>query len=179
MKQVNFEIPDEINFLELGLHQNDAGHFVYNMTIFKSFLAHNGLSIDDITQDDAENILVAWYFAHKNKGGEPDWCMEQVINEVSDQPKYPPIVWYDAIIEPPTPEQIADLRKHTQLTQSQTANLLGLSSQNLVSKYESGDKTPNKQTYTLWLLLTGQHPTLEVLPRIGLSGEDMHATKKL
>lgn len=45
MKQVNFEIPHEINFLELGLHHND---------------------------------------------GESDWCMEQIINEVSDQPKYPP-----------------------------------------------------------------------------------------
>lgn len=79
--------------------------------------------------------------------------------------KNPPVIWYDAIIEPPTPEQIAELRKRTELTQNQTANLLGLSSQNLVSRYESGGKSPNKQTYTLWLLLTGQHPTLEIVAR--------------
>ena len=86
--------------------------------------------------------------------------------------KNPPVIWYDAIIEPPMPEQIAELRKHTKLNQSQTANLLGLSSQNLISRYENGDRSPNKQTYTLWLLLTGQHPTLEVLPRIGFDGKD-------
>ena len=173
MKQVNFEIPDEINFLELGLHYNDDGKFIYNMTIFKDFLVHNNLSIDQISQDDVENILVAWYFAHRQKGGEPDWCMEQVINEVSDQPKYPPMIWYDAIIAPPTPEQITDLRRHTNLNQSQTANLLALSSQQLISMYEQGKKSPSKQTYTLWLLLTGQHPTLEVLPRVGLNGDDL------
>lgn len=167
MKQVNFEIPDEINFLELGLHYNDDGHFAYSMTIFKAFLEHNGLSIDQISQDDVENILVAWYFAHRQKGGEPDWCMEQIINEVSDQPKYPPMIWYDAVIAPPTPEQIADLRHHTGLSQNQTANLLGLTAQQAISEYERGKKTPNKQTWTLWLLLTGQHPTLEVLPRQG------------
>lgn len=167
MIQVNFEIPAEINFLELGLHQNDDGHFVYNMTIFKKFLAHNGLSIDQISQDDVENILVAWYFDHRQKGGEPDWCMEQVVNAMRNTPKYPSVVWYDAIIEPPTSEQIADLRHHTGLSQNQMANLLGLTAQQAISEYERGKKTPNKQTWTLWLLLTGQHPTLEVLPRQG------------
>lgn len=84
--------------------------------------------------------------------------------------KYPSINWFDAIIEPPTSEQIAQLRKHTGLSGDATANLLGLSGRQIISDYEKGIKngkhfSPTKQTYTLWLLLTGQHPTLEILPR--------------
>lgn len=98
--------------------------------------------------------------------------MEQVINTVNDKQLYPSVIWFDAIIEPPTPEKIAELRKHTGLSGQATANILGLSGRQIISDYERGEKagkpfSPNKQTWTLWLLLTGQHPTLEVLPRVG------------
>lgn len=81
---------------------------------------------------------------------------------------FPHVIWYDAIIEPPTPKQIAELRKHTGLSGNATANLLGLSGRQIISDYEKGEKngkkfSPNKQTWTLWLLLTGQHPTLNVV----------------
>lgn len=80
------------------------------------------------------------------------------------------IIWFDAIIEPPTPEQIAALRKRTGLSGDATAKLLGLSGRQIISDYEKGVKngksfSPNKQTYTLWLLLTGQHPTFEIIPK--------------
>lgn len=68
----------------------------------------------------------------------------------------------EQVIEPPTPEQIKALRLHTGMTQSQVATLLGVSNRQLIGDYENGVKSPNPQTWTLWLLLAGQHPNLKL-----------------
>ncbi|MGP9830707.1 helix-turn-helix domain-containing protein, partial [Psychrobacter sp. AOP1-A1-60] len=72
---------------------------------------------------------------------------------------------WNAIVEPPTPEQIKDFRERTNMTQDQAASLLGLSNKRLIADYETGVSSPNPQTWTLWLLLTGQHPTLKLSER--------------
>lgn len=54
--------------------------------------------------------------------------------------KYPSINWFDAIIEPPTSEQIAQLRKHTGLSGTLLKRLLGLSGRQIISDYEKGIK---------------------------------------
>lgn len=71
-------------------------------------------------------------------------------------------LFYNAVIEPPPPEQIVDMRKSLGLTQSQMASILNLTNRQLIGDYEQGRKSPNPQTWTLFLLLTGQHPTLRV-----------------
>lgn len=70
----------------------------------------------------------------------------------------PPDIKYDAVIRPPTAEQIAEMRKHLGLTQSQVALILDLTNRQLIGNYEKGRKSPAPQTWTLFLLLTGQHP---------------------
>ena len=52
------------------------------------------------------------------------------------------------------PEILKRIRLEAGLTQAQLADLLCLSSQNLVSKYESGDRTPSRQTQLLYKLLS-------------------------
>ncbi|HAV56623.1 MAG TPA: hypothetical protein DCX45_03675 [Acinetobacter junii] len=52
-----------------------------------------------------------------------------------------------------TPQQLKDIRLQAGLTQAQLASLLELSSQNLVSKYENGERVPSKQTQLLYNLL--------------------------
>lgn len=52
-----------------------------------------------------------------------------------------------------TPQNLKDIRLQVGLTQVQLADLLQLSSQNLVSKYESGERTPSNQTQLLYKLL--------------------------
>ena len=51
-------------------------------------------------------------------------------------------------------EDLKNIRIQAGLTQAQLASLLELSSQNLVSKYESGDRTPSRQTQLLYKLLS-------------------------
>ncbi|MGP5057703.1 helix-turn-helix domain-containing protein [Psychrobacter celer] len=164
-KQIRIEIPPEINFLELGLHKDDDGTMTYNMNVLKSLLSHNSIELEQLTQDDVESLIVTWYINHRKNGGEPDMCAEHLFNAVTDQPLFKPEITYDAVIEPPTPEQIAELRAHLGLTQSQVAAVLDLTNRQLIGDYEKGRKSPNPQTWTLFLLLTGQHPTLKVNPR--------------
>lgn len=52
-----------------------------------------------------------------------------------------------------TSNQLKDIRLQAGLTQAQLASLLELSSQNLVSKYESGERVPSKQTQLLYKLV--------------------------
>ena len=53
-----------------------------------------------------------------------------------------------------TKEDYKKIRLEAGLTQAQLASLLNLSSQNLVSKYESGYRTPSRQTQLLYKLLS-------------------------
>lgn len=74
-------------------------------------------------------------------------------------------IHWDQVIPPPTATEIKALRLHTGMTQAQVASMLGLSNRQLIGDYENGNKSPNPQTWTLWLLLTSQHPSLTVIER--------------
>lgn len=52
-----------------------------------------------------------------------------------------------------TPTEIKKIRIDAGLTQIQLADFLGLSSQNYISKYESGERNPSNQTIKLLELL--------------------------
>lgn len=164
-KEVRIEIPPEINFLELGLHRADDRTLHYNVGIFEDLLEHNDLSIEMLTQDDVVGLIAYWYMEHIKNGGEPDMCAERMRHAVIDPPVFEPSIHWNAIVEPPTPEQIKDFRERTNMTQDQAASLLGLSNKRLIADYETGVSSPNPQTWTLWLLLTGQHPTLKLSER--------------
>lgn len=74
--------------------------------------------------------------------------------------------WPNAIINTPTPEEMKELRASMSMTQPQVAEMLGLSSRQLIGDYERGIKTPTPQTWTLWLLLAGRHPTLSLTEKV-------------
>lgn len=157
---MKIEIPPEISFLDLSLHKDDDGVITYKLSVLNLMLEHNNIKLSQLTQDDLESLLVMWYISHRKNGGDPDMTAERLFNAVADAPKFDVTIHWGAVIEPPTPEQIKEFRQHTGMTQRQFASLLSLSNRQLISDYESGNKSPNPQTWTLWLLLTGQHPTL-------------------
>lgn len=51
------------------------------------------------------------------------------------------------------------------MTQPKMAKLLGLSSKTLVSNYENDRKNPSIQNWTLFLLITSQHPHYSIKPK--------------
>lgn len=85
------------------------------------------------------------------------------MSKLKPIPKFDTKLHWGAVVKPPTAMELQELREHSDLTQRGLATLLGLSNRQLISDYERDLKKPNPQTYTLWLLLTGQHPTLQVV----------------
>lgn len=74
-------------------------------------------------------------------------------------------LWHDAIKTAPEAAELASMRKRAELTQTELAELMQLSSNRLISEYEQGKKTPTPQTYTLMLLLLGEHEELKVIKK--------------
>ncbi len=74
------------------------------------------------------------------------------------------------IILPPNGQGIQLMRKYAGLRQGKMAFLLSLMSKDkpnrtLISKYETDYQSPSSQTWTLFLLITGLHPTYEIFPK--------------
>lgn len=72
--------------------------------------------------------------------------------------KFDNMTFENLIIEAPEHEYIKDLRLDLGLTAAQAAKLAGITDGSLWTKYENGNRQPNKQTWTVFLLATGQHP---------------------
>ena len=66
------------------------------------------------------------------------------------------------LIEAPEASYIKDLRLDLSLTAAQAAKLAGLSDGSLWRKYEAGERQPNKQTWTVFLMASGTHPNFKL-----------------
>lgn len=70
------------------------------------------------------------------------------------------------LIESPDGDSIKAARlKSGGMTQPKMAKLLSLSSKTLVSSYENNRKKPSVQNWTMFLLITNQHPYYCIKPR--------------
>lgn len=65
----------------------------------------------------------------------------------------------------PTAEEITKARQAAGLSQAQAAELVGLGDKARWSEYERGARAPDAARWALFLLATGQHPTLQICPR--------------
>lgn len=64
-------------------------------------------------------------------------------------------------IQPPTAEQVSATRQAAGLTQAKSANLIHVAIRTW-KQYEAGDRTPHVALWELYLLKSGQHPTLAI-----------------
>jgi len=76
--------------------------------------------------------------------------------------KFENMTFENFLIEAPEPSHIKDLRIDLGLTAAQAAKLAGLSDGSLWRKYEAGERQPNKQTWTVFLMASGQHPNFRL-----------------
>jgi len=65
-------------------------------------------------------------------------------------------------VEPPTPEQIKNLREQVG-TQAKCAKLCGVNISNW-QRFESGERRPHPATWGAFLLAVGQHPKYKITP---------------
>jgi putative transcriptional regulator len=64
----------------------------------------------------------------------------------------------------PTPEAVLEARKAAGLTQEAAGQVLGAHNRQW-RMYEAGDRTMSAPLWELFLLKTGQHPTLRLSPK--------------
>ncbi|MFP1031879.1 helix-turn-helix domain-containing protein [Acinetobacter baumannii] len=76
--------------------------------------------------------------------------------------KFENMTFENLLVEVPEPEVIKDLRLDLGLTAAQCAKLAGLTDSALWVKYENGNRSPNKQTWSLFLLASGKHPAFNL-----------------
>jgi len=69
----------------------------------------------------------------------------------------------DVMLAPPGPEDIRSARCAAGLTLSQAAAMCNLGSHARWAEYENGTRAPKPATWTLFLLLTGLHPTAKIV----------------
>ncbi len=76
--------------------------------------------------------------------------------------KFENMTFENFLIEAPEADHIKDLRMDLGLSAAQAAKLAGLSDGSLWRKYEAGERQPNKQTWTVFLMASGQHPNFKL-----------------
>lgn len=71
------------------------------------------------------------------------------------------------VVEYEGAEKLKQLRKNAKLLQKEVASKLKLTDRRLIGRYENNKQNPSDQCYTLFLLITNQHPYFSILPRLG------------
>ncbi len=165
-KQFTLSVPETLDFADLGLwHDQDTGAIQFNWSAVHELADHNQInrSVFD-NSDNVATLIVTWYAAHLQNGGAKDMAAERMVKAVLDGDTTKPVqIWDNLHVEPPTPEQIKDLRQRVG-TQAKCAKLCGVNISNW-QRCESGERRPHQTTWGLFLLAAGQHPTYEILPR--------------
>lgn len=85
-KKASAVIPDGVRFADLKLARNpDTGAVSFDWTPIEQICAASALPIEtlrDAPEDNVAGLIVAWYQAHRQAGGEPDAVADDLIAEV-------------------------------------------------------------------------------------------------
>lgn len=157
---ISLDIPSQYGYLSLALCDGEDGRMEYNQSLISRLLRHNGYSFRSFSDEDIFNLIHYWYMHHLAIGGSRDQFSDTLF-DLSEETG----VLTNVVVESPSGESLKDLRLTTGISQVETSRLLGLSSRQLISDYERGVKKPSDQVYTLWLLLSGEHPDLKVIKK--------------
>lgn len=68
----------------------------------------------------------------------------------------------ELLLEVPDPDFIKEFRESLNITQAQAAKLAGITDKALWNKYEKGDRSPSKHSWTLFCLMVGKHPRFKL-----------------
>lgn len=157
---MKLSVPDDLDFSDLHLtHNSETGAISFDWASIRRLADYNSLDMTIFdTPDNVGGLIAAWYGAHCANGGDPDPVAEKMFNAVvAGEMAYPVIIHHGLPVEPPTPEQIRAIVERVG-SQRFAADLLQLSSKNMIQQWCSGDRRPTPQNWGLYLLATGQHP---------------------
>lgn len=92
MKQqiANVVIPDDLKFSDLKLSRDPDGSISLEWAVIERICEASSLSVEvfrDAPEDNVSGLIVGWYQAHRQKGGESDPVAEDLINEAIAEEK--------------------------------------------------------------------------------------------
>jgi hypothetical protein len=78
-------IPDELTFSDLHLSRAPDGSVSFHWAVIERICEASGLSVEmfrDAPENNVSGLIVGWYQAHRQHGGEADPIAEGLITEV-------------------------------------------------------------------------------------------------
>lgn len=85
MDKLKIEIPDGLDFADLKLARDTStGDISFDWSPVERLCKHNSLDISifrERHEDNVAGLIIAWYAAHRKRGGSPDPVAEDLINE--------------------------------------------------------------------------------------------------
>lgn len=78
-------IPDNLDFSDLRLARDPDGGVSFDWAVIERICEASGLPVAmfrDAPEDNVSGLIVGWYQAHRQHGGEPDPVAEDLIFEV-------------------------------------------------------------------------------------------------
>lgn len=162
-----FLLPPNVKLADLCVEKTKAGTQLYDCQLLDDILIYNNLDPSVMTDSSKWAFILFLYNNNLEVGGKEDKIAESLVKDLIGLNKPSTISKNSSYaIEPsPEPHQVTALRQKTGMTQTEAAELLGLTGRQLIGDYERGVKSPSPQTWTLWLLLTGNHPKLKVVSK--------------
>lgn len=81
----NVTIPDSISFADLKLSRTKEGSITFDWSPIEAICAASDIPVEILKEGPEDNVaalLVTWYGAHKQHGGDPDPVAEDLLAEV-------------------------------------------------------------------------------------------------
>ncbi|HCP02789.1 MAG TPA: hypothetical protein DIT61_04615 [Pseudomonas sp.] len=78
-------IPNDLDFSDLRLARDPCGSVSFDWAVIERICEASGLSVEvfrDASEDNVSGLIVGWYQAHRQHGGEADPVAEDLISEV-------------------------------------------------------------------------------------------------
>lgn len=83
-------IPDDLNFSDLRLARDPDGGVSFDWNVVERICEASGLPVEmfrDAPEDNVSGLIVGWYQAHRQHGGEADPVADDLIAEVVAEEK--------------------------------------------------------------------------------------------
>lgn len=83
-QRTTVKIPDDIDFADLKLARDADGAVSFDWSPIELICEASGIDVQmlrDGPEDNISALIVTWYMAHRQAGGEPDFVQEDLIAE--------------------------------------------------------------------------------------------------
>lgn len=81
--ELTVRIPDGVTFEDLELELEADGALTFNVDVIERIRLASGLPVEVLEDEDTvANLIIGWYAAHLELGGEPNEAAEELIAEV-------------------------------------------------------------------------------------------------